>query len=135
MLASILLHWRALCILYGSLLASIAFAVGHHFYYHNLNNGIVSTENDLAIGTWAGMSSQNFNTAIGNTLASLFRTFLSITVTTAYCQIVWQALKARSTKLNIVDAISGILASPLGFLDFGAWRKSALLFPLAIAIW
>ncbi|KAI4734692.1 hypothetical protein E4T50_14767 [Aureobasidium sp. EXF-12298] len=135
MLDSILTHWRALCILYGSLLASIAFAVGHHLHNQKLNNTVVSTTNDLAIGTWTGVSSQNFNTAIGNTLASLFRTFLSITVTTAYCQIVWHALKARSTRLNIVDAISGILANPVGFLNLGAWRKSALLFPLAIAIW
>ncbi|KAG9696323.1 hypothetical protein KCU95_g3523, partial [Aureobasidium melanogenum] len=135
MLDSILTHWRALCILYGSLLASIAFAVGHHLHNQKLNNTVVSTTNDLAIGTWTGVSSQNFNTAIGNTLASLFRTFLSITVTTAYCQIFWHALKARSTRLNIVDAISGILANPVGFLNLGAWRKSALLFPLAIAIW
>ncbi|KAG9853152.1 alcohol oxidase, partial [Aureobasidium melanogenum] len=135
MLNSILLHWRALCILYGSLLASIAFAVGHHFHYQSLAGQPVSTANDLAIGTWAGVSSQKFNTAVGNTFASLFRTFLSITVTTAYCQIVWHALKSEATRLNIVDAISGILANPLGFLNLGAWRKSALLFPLAIMIW
>ncbi|KAG9517638.1 hypothetical protein KCV07_g5995, partial [Aureobasidium melanogenum] len=135
MLKSILIHWRILCILYGSLLASIAFAVGHHLHNQKLNNTVVSTTNDLAIGTWTGVSSQKFNTAVGNTLASLFRTFLSITVTTAYCQIVWHALKARSTRLNIVDAISGILANPVGFLNLGAWKKSALLLPLATVIW
>ncbi|KAH0171297.1 hypothetical protein KCU67_g2249, partial [Aureobasidium melanogenum] len=135
MLDSILLHWRALCILYGSLLASIAFSVGHHLYYQSLNNQIVSIEIELAIGPWAGVQSQKFNTAVGTTLASFFRTFLSITVTTAYCQIVWHALKAETTKANVVDAISGILANPMGFLNLGAWRKSALLLPLAIAIW
>ncbi|KEQ66144.1 uncharacterized protein M437DRAFT_72949 [Aureobasidium melanogenum CBS 110374] len=135
MLNSVLVHWRALCILYGSLLASTAFAVGHHFYYQSLAGQPVSTENELAIGSWAGVPSQKFNTAVGNTLASFFRTSLSITVTTAYCQIVWRALKASTTEVNIVDAISGILTNPLGFLNLGAWSKSALLFPLAIAIW
>ncbi|KAH0170274.1 hypothetical protein KCU67_g2704, partial [Aureobasidium melanogenum] len=135
MLDSILIHWRALCILYGSLFASTAFAVGHHLHNQKLNGTVVSTTNDFAIGTWAGVPSQKFNSAVGNTFASLFRTFVSITVTTAYCQIIWHALKARTTKLNVVDAISGILTNPVGFLNLGAWRKSALRFLLAIAIW
>jgi hypothetical protein len=111
------------------------FAVGHHIHNQTLNGTLVSTTNDLAIGTWPGVSPQNFNTAIGNTFASLFRTSLSMTVTTAYCQIAWHALKARSTSLTIVDAISGILANTVGFLNLGAWRKSALLLSLATAIW
>lgn len=135
MLDSIYVHWRVLCILYGTLLASTALAVAHHFYYQSLAGTSVSTANDLVIGTWAGVSSQKFNTAIGNTFASLFRTFLTITATTAYLQIVWKSLKTSSTKLSVVDAISGILASPVGFLNGGAWRKSAILLPLAIMIW
>lgn len=130
-----LIHWRALCILYGSLLVSIAFAVVHHVYYQSLAGTPVSTANDLAIGTWAGVPSQKFNIALGNTFASLFRTSISIAVSTVYLQIVWRALKNESTKLIVVDAISGILANPLGFLNEGAWKKSAILLPLAVTIW
>ncbi|KAI5199164.1 hypothetical protein AUEXF2481DRAFT_31775 [Aureobasidium subglaciale EXF-2481] len=129
------LHWRVLCILYGSLLASIAFAVGHHLYYQSLADTPVSTANDLTFGTWTGVPSQKFNTAIGTTFASLFRTSLSITVTTAYFQIVWSVLKAGSTRLNVVDAISGILANPLAFFNGGAWKKSSLLIILAATTW
>ncbi|KAI5194538.1 hypothetical protein E4T39_08616 [Aureobasidium subglaciale] len=135
MLNPIRIHWRVLCILYGSLLASIAFAVGHHLYYQSLADTPVSTANDLTFGTWTGVPSQKLNTAIGTTFASLFRTSLSITVTTAYLQIVWSVLKAGSTRLNVVDAISGILANPLGFFNRGAWKKSVVLLILATTIW
>ncbi|KAG9596387.1 hypothetical protein KCU77_g8066, partial [Aureobasidium melanogenum] len=135
MLDSIVIHWRVLCILYGSLLASTALAIAHHFYYQNLSGAPVSTANDFAIGSWAGVPSQKFNTAVGNTFASQFRTFLTITATTAYFQILWRALKTESTRLNVVDAISGILANPVGFLNAGAWKKSVILLTLAITIW
>lgn len=135
MLNSVLIHWRALCILNGSLLLSTALALGHHFFNQSLAGTTVSTANDLTIGTWAGVPSQKFNSAIGNTFASLFRTFLTITATTAYLQIMWRSLKAESTNLIVVDAISGIPANPLGFFNGGAWKKSAILLPLAITIW
>lgn len=132
---SILDHWGTLCILFGSLLASVLFAIGHHGYYQSLNRTSVSTENDFAFGKWGGVSSQKFNTAVGTTFASLFRTFLSVAVTTAYIQIVWHALQAQRTTLNVVDAISEVLTNPLGFFDRGAWKKSAISLALAITIW
>jgi hypothetical protein len=135
MLGSILIHWRTLCIVFGSLFASISFAVGHHLFYQSLAGAPVSTVNDFAIGPWAGMPSQKFNVAVGNTFASLFRMSLSIAVTTAYVQMVWKVLKAESTGLDVADALSGILANPLGFLNMGAWRKSSLLLAFAGPIW
>jgi hypothetical protein len=135
MLGSILLHWRTLCIVFGSLLASISFAIGHHLFYQSLSDTPVSTANDFALGPWAGMPSQKFNFAVGNTFASLFRMSLSIAVTTAYLQMVWRVLKAESTGLDVADALSGILANPLGFLNRGAWRKSSLLLAFAGPIW
>lgn len=135
MVQPILRHWRALSILLGSLVASILFAIGHHLYYHNLAGTPVSTANALAIGGWEGVSSQKLNTAVGTTFAALFRTSLSVAVTTAFAQLVWQALKAKGTKLNIVDSLSGVLQNPLSFLNWEAWKGSMLLFGLAIAIW
>jgi hypothetical protein len=124
MLGSILTHWRTLCIVFGSLLASISLAIGHHLFYQS-----------LADAPWAGMPSQKFNVAVGNTFASLFRMSLSIAVTTAYVQMVWKVLKAESTGLNVADALSGILTNPLGFLNMGAWRRSSLLLAFAGPIW
>ncbi|KAI4854288.1 hypothetical protein E4T45_04020 [Aureobasidium sp. EXF-8846] len=135
MLGSILTHWRTLGIVFGSLCASTLFAIGHHLFYQSLADTPVSTANDFAIGPWAGMSSQKFNVAVGNTFASLFRMFLSIAVTTAYVQMVWKVLKAESTELDVVDALSGILANPLGFFSLGAWRRSFLLLAFAGPIW
>ncbi|KAH0174302.1 hypothetical protein KCU67_g837, partial [Aureobasidium melanogenum] len=135
MLGSLLAHWRTLCIVFGSLLASISFAIGHHLFYQSLSDTPVSTAYDFAMGPWAGMSSQKFNVAVGNTFASLFRMSLSIAVTTAYTQMVWKVLKAESTRLNVVDALSGILANPLDFFNLGAWRKSSLLLAFAGPIW
>jgi hypothetical protein len=135
MLGSILTHWRTLGIVFGSLCASTSFAIGHHLFYQSLADTPVSTANDFAIGPWAGMSSQKFNVAVGNTFASLFRMSLSIAVTTAYVQMVWKVLKAERTELDVVDALSGILANPLGFFSLGAWRRSFLLLAFAGPIW
>jgi hypothetical protein len=41
----------------------------------------------------------------------------------------------ESTGLDVADALSGILANPLGFLNRGAWRKSSLLLAFAGPIW
>lgn len=135
MLGSILTHWRTLCIVLGSFIASIAFATGHHLFYQRLADTPVSTGNNLAIGPWAGMPSQKFNVAVGNTFATLFRMSISLSVTTAYVQMVWRVLKAESTRLKVVDELSGVLANPLGFFSMGAWRKSSLLLTCAGLIW
>ena len=132
---SLLLHSRALSILLGSFLASILFATGHHLYYHSLAGTPVSTDNALPFGPWAGVSSQKFNTAVGTTFAALFRTSLSVTVTTAYVQLIWRALKARSTRLSAVDALSGVLQNPLSLFNREAWKTSTLLLTLAYTIW
>jgi hypothetical protein len=135
MLHSIFIHWRTLCIVFGAFLASISFAIGHHLFYQGLAGTPASTANTFAIGPWTGMSPQKFNVAVGNTFASLFRTSLSITVTTAYVQMLWNILKGQSTRLNVVDALSGVLANPLSFLNLGAWKRSTLLFGIAGLVW
>lgn len=135
MFQSILRHWRALSILLGSLFASVLFATGHHIYYRSLAGTPVSTTNALAVGGWAGVSSQKLNTAVGTTFAALFRTALSVAVTTAFVQLIWKAVKAKGTKLSVVDALSGVLQNPLSFSNLEAWRGSTLLFGLALTIW
>ncbi|KAG9747558.1 hypothetical protein KCU73_g7317, partial [Aureobasidium melanogenum] len=135
MLGSIFIHWRTLCIVFGSLLVSVSFAIAHHLFYQGLAGIPVSAAHDLTIGPWAGMPSQKFNVAVGNTFASLFRMSLSLAVTTAYVQMVWNVLKDESTRLSVVDALNGILANPLNFLNLGAWKKSVTLLLLAILIW
>ena len=93
----------------------------------------MSTANDLA--SWAGVPSQKFNTAVGNIFASLFRTFITVTVTTSYLQILWRSLKGEGTNLKVVDAISGVLTNNIGVFNRGACKKSAMLLLLAITIW
>jgi hypothetical protein len=118
MLGSICTHWRTLCIVFGSLLASILFAIWHHLFCQHPADSPASTANELGIGLWAGMPSQKFNVANGNTFASLFRMSVSIAVKTAYAQMVRRVLTAESTELDVVDGLIGILTNPPGFPGF-----------------
>jgi len=64
----------------------------------------VTTDHTLAFGGWSGVSSQKFHTSVGTAFASLVRTFLVIVVGIAYVQILWRTLKARTSKVAVVDA-------------------------------
>jgi hypothetical protein len=128
-------HWRTLATLILSILFSSFCAIGHHAFYQNLAGDQVSTKNALKLGGWNGLSSQKFNTAIGNSFALLFRSFLSVTVATAYTQMIWRSLKTGKTGLAVVDALSSALRNPLSFFCAGAWKGSGTLLTLALIIW
>lgn len=129
------IHWKAPSLAVGALFAGFLFALGHHLFYQNLDGTQVPTTLNLRMGIWSGISPQRFNTSVGTLLAFLVKTFLCLAVGIAYAQMLWKGLKARSTKVSVVDSATSLTGNILAFLDFGVWRRYPLLIVLAAVIW
>jgi hypothetical protein len=109
--------------------AALAFAVGHHEFYENLDNKLVDTDDRLF--------SQQVNLAIGNAFALLFRAALVIALATVYWQIFWTALlrERKAVAISHIDALAGALTSLFDLLHLRALLCQKTLLALAVLTW
>jgi hypothetical protein len=109
--------------------AALAFAVGHHEFYANLDNKVVDTDDRLF--------SQQVNIAIGNAFALLFRAALVIALATVYWQIFWTALlrQRKAVAISHIDALAGALTSLFDLLHLRALLRQKTLLALAVLTW
>ena len=87
------------------LVAGVACALGHHTFYHNLDGTTPPSTSYTVWGFPHGISRQQLNIAIGNTLAFLTKAFLAVAVASAHDQINWRAIKHRPTQLGLIDSL------------------------------
>jgi len=128
-------HWLAPASMLAALVAGIIFALSHHIFYSNLDGAATPS------GTYsfAGVSKQQINTAIGTALAFATKACLVVAVSTAWVQLFWSALKTRSPRgvLTLGDtnkAYSVIHNAFMLFYPLGWWRFP-LVFVLALVTW
>jgi len=131
-------HWLAPCIMLGSFAAGAGCAVAHHFFYYSLIGQHADTGSHSLLG--ARYSGQQLNIAIGTALAFLVKTFLVLSVSTAFCQVFWRTMKARSQdqsppKLGHVDTVFASATSIVAFLDVRVWHRYPYLILLALLVW
>jgi hypothetical protein len=126
------IHWKAYTIMIGSLTFGVLLALGHHFFYNNLNGNPVDTNTHIL--KWV-VSQQQLNTTIGTAFAFLVNAFLMSSVTTAYTQVIWRAIKRGNTKLATIDTIFAVVSSVWELARFSVWWKYHLLLLLACIIW
>lgn len=107
-----------------SLIMGILIAVGHHLFYHHLDQHIVASSNQ-----------QQWFVRVGTGLAFLFKVCLTAAATIAYTQILWRTLKSRSITINGLDALFGVVHDAWCFTSGELWRRGIELALLALIIW
>lgn len=132
-MAATKVHWRAPAMMAGSLLAAIAFAVGHHLFYSNLAGQVVPIGNYTIAGFT--VSVQQANIASGTALAFLVKACLVLAIGTAYTQVFWQSVSGRSTTVSMLDRLAAALQNFLLLLHWMVWWKYPLLLLVALIAW
>jgi hypothetical protein len=107
-----------------SVVCGAMISVGHHFYYHSLDNTLV---NSVDQQTWA--------IRIGTGFAFLNKTFLTSAVGIAAAQQIWATLRRKFVKLSAIDGMFDILTNPVSFLILDLWIYAKTLTLLAIISW
>lgn len=124
-------NWRAYTTMVASLLCGILLAIGHHLFYNSLNGKPVGAPEHVL----RGVTRQQLNLTLGTLFSFLVRAFLAAAVTIAYTQVVWRAVKERSTTLSTIDTIFHVATNIWSFLSLSVWWKYPVLLLLALTIW
>ncbi|KAF7191813.1 hypothetical protein HII31_06858, partial [Pseudocercospora fuligena] len=123
------IHWVAPVTMLATFLVGFAFVLGHHFFYANLSGQDVPTE-PYHVAGWR-LSHQQFNTSVGTAFAFLVRTFLSIAMSAAYIQLLWNQVKKARARLTLgeLDWAGDVRSNIVAFFNF----KKGIRFPYLLA--
>lgn len=106
------------------LLAGLAIALGHHFYYKNLNGATAEDE-----------SRQQWARAIGNGLSFLFVSALRGADGFAYSQYFWVLVRRRSFTLDGLDKLYSLTSDPTGLFSLKLFRNATIAMAVALVCW
>ncbi|KAL1962141.1 hypothetical protein VTN77DRAFT_545 [Rasamsonia byssochlamydoides] len=132
MTASLDILWTAPAQMLSALVLGAAFALGHHFFYHSLDGQ--PTPNTSYDIDGVSLSRQQINVAAGTVFAFLVKALLGVAVSTACDQSMWKAIKARTTKIGVIDNLFAVL-SGFTVLNLQLWRRYPLTMLLASIFW
>ncbi|KAJ9641775.1 hypothetical protein H2201_003836 [Coniosporium apollinis] len=118
------IHWRAPTIMFGSLVAGTALAIGHHFFYFGFDGMRV----DKAM-------SQQWTNRYGTVFAFLVKMFLAIATGAAYVQQQWSIFQSQPIRIDRADSMFGILGDATLFFSTRLWLKNPLLTLPALVTW
>lgn len=109
-------------------------AVGHHLYYASLVG--TSAESDRVVAGYR-LSNQQFTLAVGTAFATIVRALLLFSVSIAYVQVLWQAVKhtRKVNTLNEIDAMFSVLSNIFAFWRASVWWRYPLLLLIALIAW
>ncbi|KAK4565307.1 hypothetical protein LTR86_003924 [Recurvomyces mirabilis] len=98
------LHWMAPTGMVLGLAVGILLAAGHHLFYASLS-GTEAPTGTLFSVIGADVSRQQLNTAVGTAFAFLVKSALMITVSIAFAQAFWRAIRTskRGPTLGSLD--------------------------------
>jgi hypothetical protein len=118
-------HWQAPTVIILAFIAGLAFAIGHHVFYLNLDGQPVDDH----------LFDQQTNLAAGHTFAFVVRACLCVAIGVAYWQVFWGMLLRGTFAISHVDALAGSLGSILDMINFGAMMNRPALVVLALLSW
>ncbi|KAL2812286.1 hypothetical protein BJX63DRAFT_443512 [Aspergillus granulosus] len=116
--------WQCPVMMIGFVMCGMALSVGHHLYYHSLDDTLVNSVNQQ---TWA--------IRIGTGFAFLTRSFLVSAVGVAAAQEIWATLRKKNIRLYGIDSMFAVLNSPVAFFTWDLWIYAKTLTVLAIISW
>ena len=117
--------WKSPLFMVGlTVLAGLA-AIGHHLFYVYLDGKQVS---EVAIP-------QSWVIRVGTAFAYLFKASLVAAVGIAFCQRLWYSARRSALQIQSLDAMFGVLANPLKFVNADLILRTKLLFLMAVIAW
>ena len=117
-------NWRAPMAMVISLLAGVAFALIHHFFYLYWDQKKVASDNQ-----------QRWIVRGGTGFAFGFKLALTIGSSAAYVQYLWLSLQKRPYQVGNLDSLFSALSSILPFADLRLWTRVPLLLTIALTTW
>ncbi|KAK6510469.1 hypothetical protein TWF506_009575 [Arthrobotrys conoides] len=109
----------------GSLVAGVAVAVGHHFFYLSHDGHIVGTSAD-----------QEWVLRIGTGLTFLVRFFYSFSLGIVLVQVFWGSFQnTLGTTMGTADRAFEIRTNPAALFDLGFWAFSPMMVFHGIVYW
>ncbi|KAK3624615.1 hypothetical protein LTR56_014377 [Elasticomyces elasticus] len=109
----------------GALVAAVALALGHHFFYQSLHNQPVPTAE----------YEQFVNTNVGTIFAFLFKAALGVAISAAYTQVLWKTLIGQRLEVGAVDSLSSNLSSLIDLFSWPLVVRHPGLILLATVYW
>jgi predicted tellurium resistance membrane protein TerC len=121
-----MLHWVAPTIITLGLVLGIGSAIGHHLYYHYLDETLVT---DQFQQTWA--------LRYGSIFAIVTRICFSASLSTSIVQLFWHTFRkhSKTTTIKTVDYLFDITRNPLGFFSWRTWAFSPVLVFFGFIAW
>ncbi|KAL7967532.1 hypothetical protein HDV63DRAFT_412565 [Trichoderma sp. SZMC 28014] len=116
------------------LLFSVAFIIGHHFFYQSLS-GKPPPNVVYFSGFAGGLTGQQINLAVGSAFAFLVSSSLGIVITTAANQALWVAIRTKPSKLEMIDSLANATTNIWNVFDFRLWKKSPIRMALITIFW
>lgn len=106
------------------LILAAGIGAGHHFFYNYLHGKPTSAFDPV----WA--------IRIGTAASFIFKTFVAITMGTAYIQRMWASLRKRYFSLPTLDALFGAVEQPKAAIFEGAmWTSAKIALLMAVMTW
>jgi hypothetical protein len=130
------LHWYAPCLAISCLLAGVLLAAGHDKFYTSLHDERTSDHRVMR----NQFSGQQFNLAIGTTFAFLVRSALALSVSVAFCQLIWRVTRQGPTTkhrptLERLDAAYSATTNIFNMFHLPLWYRYPLLCSIALVSW
>ncbi|KAK5155826.1 hypothetical protein LTS14_005392 [Recurvomyces mirabilis] len=118
------------------LVVGILLAAGHHLFYASLS-GTEAPTGTLFSVIGADVSRRQLNTAVGTAFAFLVKSALMITVSIAFAQAFWRAIRTskRGPTLGSLDKTYSLLGNFLGMFALGVWREFTTPALIALIAW
>ena len=118
-------RWNTPLEMFGSLLAGIAFAIGHDQFYRHLDGKFLDQSS----------ISQEWVIRIGTGFAFLVKTLLVVATCIAYSQRMWYNLKKDEFQIRQIDSLTNVLLNIFTFRHVALWLRVPLLALLSIVAW
>ncbi|KAJ9300723.1 hypothetical protein DTO271G3_1887 [Paecilomyces variotii] len=118
-----------------ALTAGIIMTLVHHFFYQRLDGERVPDVDYKVLNVPYTISDQQINISAGTVWAYLVKLLLGLAATTAYQQLLWKAIKSRTTKVAVIDDIFSVAENVFSLLRWSLWRNYPPIMLLGLIGW
>ncbi|CAG7998258.1 unnamed protein product [Penicillium olsonii] len=130
------LKCSAVIVMVTALMAAIVFALGHDIFYRSLDGRTVM--NDQPLKFWISslnVSDQQIYISLGTLFAFSVRSFVGISVSTAFDQLAWKSINGKTTQIGVIDDLLSALKNGFTFFNLQLWKRFPISMTLGIICW
>jgi hypothetical protein len=130
------LKCSAVIVMVVALLAAVVFALGHDAFYRSLDGKSVLNAQPLnVLSSSFNLSNQQVYISLGTFFAFIVKSFLGVSVSTVFDQLVWKSIHGQRTQIGMVDDLLSALKNGFTVLNLQLWKRFPISMTLAIICW